>query len=41
MADDGALERHVETYGSVISMLKWGAMVVVVIAALVIWIIAR
>ena len=34
------LTAHVRTYGSVITLLKWGAVACVVIAALVIWIIS-
>ena len=34
------LSAHVETYGGVISLLKWGALASIVIAGLVIWLIA-
>lgn len=40
MADDKDMQGHVATYGSLISLLKWGAVAVAVIAALVIWLIA-
>ncbi|WP_375390839.1 aa3-type cytochrome c oxidase subunit IV [uncultured Sphingomonas sp.] len=35
------MDFHVQTYGSVIAMLKWGAVAVAIIAALVIWVISR
>ena len=35
------IQAHVQTYGSVIGLLKWGAVGVVAIAAAVILIIAR
>ena len=34
------LKPHVQTYGGVIAMLKWGTVACVAIAALVIWLIA-
>ena len=40
MADDRNIEGHAATYGSLISLLKWGAVAVFVIAFLVIWLIA-
>lgn len=36
----GSLEPHVRTYSGMIGMLKWGAVAVAVIVALVIWLIA-
>ncbi|WP_425228957.1 aa3-type cytochrome c oxidase subunit IV [Sphingomonas sp.] len=39
--DRGSLETHVETYDGVIALLKWGAVVAAVVAALVIWLIAH
>lgn len=35
------LDVHVRTYGSVIGMLKWGAVAVAIVAAMVIWLIAH
>lgn len=40
MADDRNIQGHAATYGSVISLLKWGAVAVFIIAFLVIWLIA-
>ena len=40
MAEHGNMEAHVSTYASVISMLKWGTAVCVVIAAIVILLIS-
>ena len=36
----GSLAVHVKTYDGVIGLLKWGAVAVAIIAALVIWLIA-
>lgn len=41
MADDGTMQGHVRTYAGLIGVMKWGAVAVAVIAALVIWLIAR
>ena len=41
MADDANMQGHVKTYDSLIAMLKWGAIAVAIIAAGVIWLIAR
>ena len=41
MADDFDMKAHVATYGSVIGMLKWGAVGCIVIALFVIWLIYR
>ena len=38
--DRGRLGAHVKTYDGVIAMLKWGTVVSVVLAALVVWLIA-
>ena len=38
--DHTNITTHVETYGGVISLLKWGALASIVIAGLVIWLIA-
>ena len=44
MADHGAtpgdIKAHSATYDGVINMLKWGTLVSVLIAALVVWLIA-
>ena len=40
MADNMDIKAHVSTYGSVMSMLKWGTVVCVVLAALVVYLIA-
>ena len=40
MVEKPSLQAHVETYGGVIAMLKWGAVACAIIAALVIWLIA-
>ena len=42
MAEHGDMDikAHASTYGSVISMLYWGAIGCAIIAALVIWLIA-
>ncbi|WP_267396355.1 MULTISPECIES: aa3-type cytochrome c oxidase subunit IV [unclassified Sphingomonas] len=40
MADNSGLEAHEATYGSVIGLLKWGAVACAVIAGFVIWLIA-
>ncbi len=40
MADDKNIQGHAATYASLISLLKWGALAVAVIAAMVIWLIA-
>ena len=34
------MKAHVQTYGSVTALLKWGAVACFVIAALVVWIIS-
>ena len=39
--DMTVMPAHVETYSSVIGLLKWGAVGAVIIAALVIWLIAH
>lgn len=36
-----ALEPHVQTYGGVISLLKWGAVAAFAVAAMVVLLIAR
>ena len=41
MAEDANLEAQVKTYDGLINTLKWGAVAVAVIAATVIWLIAR
>ncbi|HEU0043182.1 aa3-type cytochrome c oxidase subunit IV [Sphingomonas sp.] len=38
--DRGRLSAHVRTYDGVITMLKWGTVISVLLAALVIWLIA-
>lgn len=40
MADDRNIEGHAATYGSLISLLKWGGVAVFIIAFFVIWLIA-
>lgn len=40
MAGNGDMKAHEATYGSVIGLLKWGAVGCAVIAALVVWLIA-
>ncbi|WP_238940804.1 MULTISPECIES: aa3-type cytochrome c oxidase subunit IV [Sphingomonas] len=40
MAGNGDMHAHEATYGSVIGMLKWGAVGCAIIAAFVIWLIA-
>ena len=40
MADDKNLQGHEATYASLISLLKWGALGVALVAAMVIWLIA-
>ncbi|WBH16121.1 aa3-type cytochrome c oxidase subunit IV [Sphingomonas radiodurans] len=39
-ADAGDIKAHAATYDGVISLLKWGTIVSVLIAALVVWLIA-
>ena len=41
MADDANMQGHVKTYDGLINMLKYGAVAVAIIAAAVIWLIAR
>ena len=41
MADDADMKGHVATYDGLIGLLKWGAVGVAIIAALVIWLIAK
>lgn len=36
----GDMKAHVATYGRMIGMLKWGAVVVALLVALVLWLIA-
>lgn len=40
MAEETNIQGHAATYASLIALLKWGALGVAVIAALVIWLIA-
>lgn len=40
MAGNGDMNAHVSDYGRMIAMLKWGALGVAIIVALVIWLIA-
>jgi len=40
MADKANIEGHAATYGSVIGVMKWGAVGCAIIVALVIWLIA-
>ena len=40
MAGNSDLTSHVNTYGRMIGMLKWGGLAVFIIAALVVWLIA-
>ena len=40
MADDKDIQGHAATYASLITLLKWGAVAVALIAAMVIWLIA-
>lgn len=40
MADDKDIQGHAATYDSLIALLKWGAVAVALIAAMVIWLIA-
>ena len=40
MADHGDLTAHEGTYRGVMSFLKWGTIVSVLLAALVVWLIA-
>ncbi|GAA4768093.1 hypothetical protein GCM10023219_12470 [Stakelama sediminis] len=40
MAGDGDIKAHEQTYGSVMSMLKWGGVACFFVAAVVIWLIA-
>ena len=41
MADKTNMQAHAATYAALIGLLKWGAVAVAVIAAGVIWLIAR
>ncbi len=41
MADDANLQAHVKTYDGLINMLFYGGIAVAVIAAIVIWLIAK
>jgi hypothetical protein len=41
MAGDGNMKAHVATYGKVTAMMKWGSVAVAIVAAIVIWLIAR
>lgn len=41
MADPTNIDSHAATYGGMISLLKWGAVASFIVAALVIWLIAR
>ena len=41
MSGNQDLDAHVRTYDGLIGMLKWGAIGVAVIVAVVIWLIAR
>lgn len=38
--DKGSLAPHLQTYGGVVSMLKWGTVAAAMVAAFVIWLIA-
>ncbi|MEG8014660.1 MULTISPECIES: aa3-type cytochrome c oxidase subunit IV [unclassified Sphingomonas] len=40
MADDTNMKSHVATYGSMIGVMKWGAMACALLVAIVIWLIA-
>ena len=40
MADDKDIQGHAATYGSLIQLLKWGAVAVFIIAFFVLWLIA-
>jgi len=40
MAGDTDMKPHEQTYSSVIGLLKWGAVVCILIAAVVIWLIS-
>ena len=42
MADKSAMDMpaHVETYGNVTTMLKWGTVACFIVAAFVVWLIA-
>jgi hypothetical protein len=37
MADNGDIKAHEATYNGVMSLLKWGTVVSVIITALVVW----
>lgn len=41
MADQAEMNGHVATYDRLIGMLKWGGIAVFLIAAVVIWLLAR
>ena len=41
MADDANMQGHVKTYDSLINLLKYGAIGVAVVVALVIWLIDK
>ncbi len=41
MAEHGDMKAHVNTYNRVMAMLKWGTIVCAIIAAAVVWIIAK
>ena len=41
MADDANIKDHAATYAGLISLMKWGAAGVAVIAAFVIWMISK
>ncbi len=41
MASDGNMKAHEATYDKVTAMMKWGSVAVAIVAALVIWLIAR
>jgi hypothetical protein len=40
MADNGDIKAHEATYSGVISLLKWGTIVSVLLAAIVVWLIS-
>lgn len=42
MAEESGMDMpaHVDTYGRVMTMMKWGTVVCIVIAAFVVWLIA-
>ncbi|WP_293987049.1 aa3-type cytochrome c oxidase subunit IV [Sphingomonas sp.] len=40
MAGDTDMKPHEQTYGSVIALLKWGAVGCLIVAAIVIWLIS-